>query len=66
MELLKSIFTNLDFHLNTQNKTLVIVYGENHIQLSLSPDNKVHLSTNLLLAAPSNSELLSQNESKSD
>ena len=49
MELLKSIFNNIDFHLNAQTKTLAITYGENHIFLRLSEDGKVHFDTNLVL-----------------
>lgn len=52
MEILKDIFTNIDFHLNTQTRTLDISYGKNQICLSLTQDNNVHLSTNLILATP--------------
>ncbi|MCX4273941.1 MAG: hypothetical protein OSJ71_17095 [Acetatifactor sp.] len=52
MEILKDIFTNIDFHLNTQTRTLDISYGKNQIRLSLAKDNTVHLSTNLILATP--------------
>lgn len=52
MEILKEIFTNIDFHLNTQMRTLDISYGKNQIRLSLTQDNTVHLSTNLILASP--------------
>lgn len=50
MELLKSIFTNIDFHLNTKTRTLDIIYGQNQIRLSLDAENNVYLSTNLKLA----------------
>lgn len=52
MELLKSIFTNIDFHLNTKTRTLDIIYGQNQIQLCLDDENNVHLATNLKLALP--------------
>ena len=52
MEILKAIFTNIDFHLNTQTRTLDICYGKNQIRLSLTQDNNIHLSTNLILASP--------------
>ena len=53
MEYLKSIFTNIDFHLNAQTKTLNIIYGENHISLRLTEDGKVRFDTNLVLDGPS-------------
>ena len=53
MEFLKSIFTNIDFHLNAQTKTLTITYGENHISLRLTEDGKVRFDTNLVLDGPS-------------
>lgn len=53
MELLKSIFTNFDFHLNAQTKTLTIKYGENHISLCIMEDGKVRFDTNLVLSGPS-------------
>ncbi|MDE6993461.1 MAG: hypothetical protein K2P41_03410 [Lachnospiraceae bacterium] len=53
MELLKNIFTNIDFHLNTQAKTLAITYGENHISLCLTEDGKVRFNTSLVLAESS-------------
>ena len=52
MEILKEIFADIDFHLNTQMRTLDISYGRNQIHLSLTQDNAVHLSTNLILASP--------------
>ncbi len=52
MELLKSIFNNIDFHLNAQARTLTIIYGENHITLHLTEDGKVHFDTNLVLDGP--------------
>ncbi len=52
MEKLKNIFTNFDFHLTTQTKTLTITYGENHISLHLSEDKKVRFDTNLVLEGP--------------
>lgn len=52
MEILKEIFANIDFHLNAQMRTLDISYGRNQIRLSLTQDNVVHLSTNLILASP--------------
>lgn len=52
MELLKSIFTNIDFHLNTKTRTLDIIYSQNQIQLCLDDENNVRLSTNLKLALP--------------
>ena len=53
MELLKSIFTNIDFHLNAKTKTLTITYGDNHISLRLDEAGKVRLDTNLVLDGPS-------------
>lgn len=50
MEILKTIFSNIDFHLNTQTRTLDIIYGKNHIRIKLTPENAVHVSTNLILA----------------
>ncbi len=53
MEYLKSIFSNIDFHLNTQTKTLTITYGENHISFQRMEDGKICFSTNLVLHGPS-------------
>ena len=53
MEFLKSIFTNIDFHLNALTKTLTMAYGENHISLRLTEDGKVRFDTNLVLDGPS-------------
>lgn len=49
---LKKLFTNIDFHLNMQDRVLTIIYGENSIALKLGEDNKVHLDTNLVLDGP--------------
>ena len=50
---LVKVFTNIDFHLNMQDKILTIIYGENCIALRLGDDKKIHLDTNLVLDGPS-------------
>ena len=52
MELLKTIFKNIDFHLNAQTKTLTIIYAENRISLRLGDDGKIHFDTVLILDGP--------------
>ena len=49
MELIKTIFKNIDFHLNVQTKTLTIIYAENRISLQLGDDGKIHFDTVLTL-----------------
>jgi hypothetical protein len=53
MELLKKIFTNIDFHLNAKARTFTIIYGENQLILKLTEDGKVRLDTNLVLEGSS-------------
>ena len=52
MELIKTIFKNIDFHLNAQTKTLTIIYVENRISLQLGDDGKIHFDTVLILDGP--------------
>lgn len=49
MELLKQIFTNIDFHLDAKKRLLTILYGSNRIVLRLTEEGNVKLETDLLL-----------------
>ena len=57
MEALKKIFYNLDFHLNTQQRTLSICYGKSSISLCLNDEGKMRLDTNLVLEGSSTKNL---------
>ncbi len=49
MEVIKSIISNIDLHINAAEKSLIIIYGENHITLRLGEDGRIHFDTTLVL-----------------
>ncbi len=49
MELLKKVFSNLDFHLDSPKKELKIIYGSSALCIRLTPEGKVNISTDLFL-----------------
>lgn len=53
MALLNKVFTNMDFHLNTNTKTLKIQYGQNTFSIYLSPQRQIRISSDFQLGTPS-------------
>ncbi len=49
MEILKEVFSNLDFHLDSPKKELRITYGSSTLCIRLTHEGKVNISTNLFL-----------------
>ncbi len=52
MDVLKEVFSKLNFHLNAPNKELKIIYGVSTLTIRVTPDGKVNVSTDLFLESP--------------
>ena len=52
MELIKKILNNIEIHHNGVNRSLTIVYGENHITVRITDQGRFRIDSNLLLEGP--------------
>ncbi len=52
MEVLKKIFSQVDFHLNVAEKRLTIKYGENTVAFRIGEDGRLKFESNLSLDGP--------------